>query len=105
MIFPSPPTSPIKKKLKYLGNSHGYDNLSITLNIMVSNTIFYCSSKGSSTGSNQPENSTLMLPDEVIQTPTKRAVGKKCKNKKQAQKKEAVAPNSPAMGTRSKVKL
>jgi hypothetical protein len=71
---------------------------------MVSNTIFCCTSKGSGTGSNQPENTALMPPDEVIQTPTKRAVGKKCKNRKQAQK-EAVAPNSPAMGTRSKVKL
>jgi hypothetical protein len=50
-----------------------------------------------------------MPPDEVIQTP-KRTVakkylkGKNCKNKKQAQK-EAVARNSPAMGTRSKLKL
>jgi hypothetical protein len=56
---------------------------------MVSNTIFCCNSKGSDTGSNQPENSALMPPDEVIQTP-KRIVakkylkGKKCKNKKQA---------------------
>jgi hypothetical protein len=76
---------------------------------MVSNTIFCCSSKGSDTGSNQPENSALMPPDEVIQTP-KRIIakkylkGKKCKNKKQAQK-EAVARNNPAMGTRSKLKL